>query len=305
MDSEWEQRAEKALKMTSKPFLDDNIMDHESPPSCAKSDIKRPRLRKFPFDLDSISFVGGIYPYRGRNVCTGQGLDGGLDGYNWKIRVQNAGPTHVLKLLWDTEPWYPHYFAPQRECQNVALLQAMEAAVADAARPDNANGPILVNPEPKTWDEAYKNMLAFSNEARRQRIGVQSHDLLSITSMPRMRKCYGWMQFTGEELIRRLPRRLFPPYVEVDKVVRSIDDEKLYTAVVYEFIEEAANEVDVVKSVMEFLWHAGFSYLWPKADNWKAGVLVDLSDIVNPRSYGWNRQGCGETDPSFVLKTYT
>lgn len=181
----------------------------------------------------------------------------------------------------------------------------MEAAVADAARPDNTNGPILVIPGPRVWSEAYENMLAFSNEARRRCIGVQSHDLMSITSMPRMRKCYGWMQFTGEELYRRLPRRLIPPCVEVDKVVRSIDDEKLYTAVVYEFIEEAANDVDVVKSVMEFLWHAGFSYLWPKADNWKAGVLVDLSDIVNPRSYGWERQGCGETDPSFVLETYT
>lgn len=106
MDSEWEQRAEKALKMTSQPFLDDNIMDHECPPSCAKSDLKRPRLRKFPFDVDSISFVGGIYPYRGRNVCTGQGLDGGLDGYNWKIRVRNAGPTHVLKLVSAGMPCY-------------------------------------------------------------------------------------------------------------------------------------------------------------------------------------------------------
>lgn len=106
MNSEWEQRAEKALKMTSQPFLDDNVMDHESPPSCAKSDLKRPRLRKFPFDLDSISFVGGIYPYHSRNVWTGQGIDGGLDGYNWKIRVRNAGPTYVLKLVSAGMPWY-------------------------------------------------------------------------------------------------------------------------------------------------------------------------------------------------------
>ncbi|KAG8411136.1 hypothetical protein J3459_016581 [Metarhizium acridum] len=262
-----------------------------------------PRLRKFPFDIGSISFVGRIHPRRGRDYRTGKGFDGGLDGYNWRIRIPNHGTTYVLKLFWDTEPWYPHYFAPQRECQNAALLQSMEAAVSDAARADNPNGPILVIPDPQCRQEAQANLLAFSNEARQKNIGVQSHDLLSITSIPRMRKCYGWLQFTGEELRRRLPRKLAPPPIEVDKVVRSIHDEKLYTAVVYEFIEEAENDVDVVKTVLEFLWRAGFSHHSPKADNWKGSVLVDLSDIENARTYGWCSRNFGITKPKKILRS--
>ncbi|TWU70512.1 hypothetical protein ED733_000242 [Metarhizium rileyi] len=237
-------------------------------------------------------------------------VGGGLDGYNWKIQVPKGGPTYVLKLFWDTEPWYPHYFSAQRECQNAALFQHIEAAVLDAAGPGNEKGPILLNPEPESKQDALANLLAFSNEARQHNMGKQSHNLLSIDEIgkiPRVRQCHGWLKVTGKELrdhwVRSSCREFEPPPILVDKVVRSIDNTELYTAVVYEFIEETHNDHDVVHSVLDFFWRAGFSHAQsPKEENWKAGVLVDWSDIASPVSYGWKLTRYGKRDAKFVLK---
>ncbi|OAQ66346.2 hypothetical protein VFPPC_07915 [Pochonia chlamydosporia 170] len=297
------ERRQRQLEVMQVPFLNEVIMDPGCPPSCTKEDFKRPRLRKFPFDIDSISFIGRLQS--GGDVRTGEGLGGGLDGYNWKIRVGNAGLTYVLKLFWETEPDPPFYFAAQRECQNAALLQQIEAAVSDAAKADNQHGPILLDPDPKSQRDADKNLLAFSDEARQRKIGVESADLLhfSADNIPRLRKCYGWLQFTGEQLYKHLPWKLHPPYIEVDKMVRSIDKTKNYTAVVYEFVEEADNDPNVVKSVLEFLWRVGFSHcLSPRKANWKSSVLVDLSDIVGPRTFGWVGARYGPFGPEHVLR---
>lgn len=80
----------------SEPFLDDSIMD-DSPPSCASEDFEAPRLRRCPFDIRSMSFTGRINSTPDPVACTG--LDGGLDGYNWKVRFEEGGPTFVLKVV--------------------------------------------------------------------------------------------------------------------------------------------------------------------------------------------------------------
>ncbi|OAA37387.1 hypothetical protein NOR_07086 [Metarhizium rileyi] len=287
-------KEEQALQLMRWPFLNEESID--SPLACSKREFKQPRLRKCSFELDSIHFV--------------ERVGGGLDGYNWKIQVPKGGPTYVLKLFWDTEPWYPHYFSAQRECQNAALFQHIEAAVLDAAGPGNKKGPILLNPEPESKQDALANLLAFSNEARQHNMGKQSHNLLSIDEIgkiPRVRQCHGWLKVTGKELrdhwVRSSCREFEPPPILVDKVVRSIDNAEVYTAVVYEFIEETHNDHDVVHSVLDFFWRAGFSHAQsPKEENWKAGVLVDWSDIASPVSYGWKLTRYGKRDAKFVLK---
>lgn len=70
-----------------------------------------------------------------------------------------------LRQFWGHEPpEFAHYFAPQRECQNAALIQMMEAAVNQAAA---AECPISVIANPATWDDALANQLAFSDDTRR------------------------------------------------------------------------------------------------------------------------------------------
>ncbi|KAM3510836.1 hypothetical protein MY11210_005498 [Beauveria gryllotalpidicola] len=136
-------------------FLDHALMDDDKPPSCPLESLKRPRLRRCEFDVSSLVITGPITPIPNLRQ---QRVDGGLDGYNWKIRFGNSGP-FVLKVFWDQEPPRPPmYYALQRECQAAAVLQLMQAALAQC---DSSLGPILVYPQPWDWIEGYENMLAF------------------------------------------------------------------------------------------------------------------------------------------------
>ncbi len=73
-------------------------------------------------------------------------------------------------------------------------------------------GPILVYPDSKTRQEAETNLFAFSNEARQQNATLDSSEMLPVTEIPRMRQCYGWMQFSGQEFLRHLLKKLLPMY---------------------------------------------------------------------------------------------
>ncbi|KAF4512590.1 hypothetical protein G6O67_001707 [Ophiocordyceps sinensis] len=173
------------------------------------------------------------------------------------MRFGKGGPALVLKLFWDTAPTPPHYFAAQRECQNNALFHMMQAAISDKTK----LGPILVNPCPESKEVAEANLFAFSDEGRARNKALQStENLVEIKEMPRMRQCFGWMRFTGEELLRRLPAKLRPLPIKIDKVERSIDKHLTYTALVYEFIDSGANDPAVVQKVLDFLWCVGFAH---------------------------------------------
>lgn len=88
-----------------------------------------------------------------------------------------------------------------------------------------------------------------------------------------------------------------------DRTVRAFLPGKTYTALVYEYVEEGANDPAVVRGVAGFLWLAGFSFASsPLARNWKSGMLVDLSDIVQPRGYGWCELYYGLTEIKEILR---
>lgn len=165
-------------------------------------------------------------------------------------------------------------------------------------------GPILVDPTPETREVAEINLFSFSDEMRAQNAALDSTgDLVGVTQIPRMRQCFGWMRFTGEELLRRVPTKLLPPPIKIDWVTRSIDKHALYTAIVYEFVEKGVNEPAVAQQVLDFLWCVGFSYVpTTKADNWESGVLLDHSDIVHCNGHGWEMRLFGPRTVNQVLR---
>ncbi|KAJ2898885.1 hypothetical protein MKZ38_003605 [Zalerion maritima] len=257
-------------------FRDDAVM--HGPPSCSMKDFMTPRLRRCPFDLATLS--------------SSDSLGGGLDGYCWKVKFGDKGP-FVLKVFWDTEPPdFSHYFAPQRECQNAALLQMIETAVNEAAA---TSSPILVNADPETQDDAFANLRAFSLEGRRRReqdqqLVQEESSMRMISSIPRVRKCYGWLPLKTEVFRGKIPVLRPPPAITIDKINRFISaDEKTYFAIVYEYIEdEGGNDPNEVQQALDFFRLAGFSHtIAPGARNWKQGVLIDLADIVYPGGFGW------------------
>lgn len=70
---------------TAVPFRDSRLMDN-TPPSCTAADFKTPRLRKCPFVLSTIDWRASSR------------LDGGLDGYAWKVWFNKDRP-YVLKVV--------------------------------------------------------------------------------------------------------------------------------------------------------------------------------------------------------------
>jgi hypothetical protein len=179
----------------------------------------------------------------------------------------------------------------------------MEAAADQAAA---ASRPILVNANPITWDDALDNQAAFSDEARMSQLSAAQQEpgpgCRQITTVPRMKKCHGWLTLNSS-VFSELPWQLRPPATKVGKVERSIQPGKEYTAIVYEYVEEGENDVAAVQESMDFFWLAGFGFtLSPLEKNWKSGMLVDLSDIVPPRSYGWNQRLYGQDSALLLLR---
>ncbi|KAK3296130.1 uncharacterized protein B0H64DRAFT_374261 [Chaetomium fimeti] len=271
------------------PFRDDALMD--GTPGCTAADFELPRLRRCPFDADKFIW--------------GRRLGEGLDGCVWKVWSGDAGP-FVLKVFWDDEPpEFAHYYAPQRECQVAALLQMMEAAVEQAAA---ASRPVVVNANPTTRDDALDNQAAFSDEARLEQQSSAQQEPGSgyrqITTMPRVKKCYGWLTLKSS-VFTNLPWELKPPVIKVDKVERFIQPGKEYMAIVYEYVEEGENTVETLQEAMDFFWLAGFCRtLSPLLKNWKSSVLVDLCDVAPPRGYGWVERlySRGPTSAPLLLK---
>ena len=64
------------------PFYDEKLMI--GPPACAEADFRQPLLRRCPFDWNTISWIAR--------------LDGGLDGFAWKVMFGDQGP-FVLKVV--------------------------------------------------------------------------------------------------------------------------------------------------------------------------------------------------------------
>ncbi|KIH90547.1 hypothetical protein SPBR_00832 [Sporothrix brasiliensis 5110] len=322
-------------------------MDPNTPARFRKVDFHVPRLRKCPFDLDTVDWRGATL------------LGAGMDGCVWRVRFGDHGPYYALKLFWDADPavLYQCYFAAQRECQNAALLQAIRASVdqeaaaqevldAGGTLPDDDGpgaAPTLVFPDPQDEYEAASNLYSFSVEIRRDRHKFAHLDApetmrLRDVPMPRFVQCYGWLRVNAEDLIARMPRHCQPDPVHVKrKEFRYFQKGPTeFIAIVYEYIhkeggdgtegdkdtiktttvgreqravrpstvrqrppvkEEPKKELpydderDRVASVEKFLHLAGFQFCpQPLRRNWVNGVLVDHSDIIGPRFFGWHKR---------------
>jgi hypothetical protein len=189
----------------------------------------------------------------------------------------------------------------------------MEAAVEQAAA---ASRPIQLIANPTYWDDALDNQAAFADEARlvppppppppQQEPGPGAGAgagpaLRPVTTMPRMRKCHGWLALKGDTF-RGFPWWLRPPILKVSKLTRLIQHDREYTAIVYEYVEEGENDADAVQKALDFFRLAGFARTMSLlAKNWKSSVLLDLCDIVSPRSYGWHGQRYKPTTSAFLL----
>ncbi|KAL7794233.1 hypothetical protein V8C37DRAFT_376955, partial [Trichoderma ceciliae] len=176
----------------------------------------------------------------------------------------------------------------------------MEASVAQTT----PESPVLVNASPATREDALANHHAFSQEGRlrlKRKLEEAPITTKAISEVPRLRQCYGWLNFSGQTL-RRAPWSMWPPSFRIDKIDRRMPLGQDYIAIVYEYVEDGENNPAAVEQVLEFLWLTGFSLTnSPLARNWESGVLIDLCDIISPRGYGWERINYGIRNVEDVL----
>ncbi|KAL6881002.1 hypothetical protein J3F83DRAFT_710844 [Trichoderma novae-zelandiae] len=259
------------LQAMSMPFLNEELM--KGPPRFRGQDLRDPRLRRSTLDPKTIVFEAQ--------------LGGGSDGYVWKVRFGDEGP-FALKVFWDQVP--PHapgsYYSMQRECQNAAVFQMMEASLAV--------DPVLVYDHPMGKKDAIENYFSFCEEncapgciqTTPKEAALPGATYLS--TMPRMAKCHGWLKLR-KDLWSGLADGLQASHEDPSKVKRLMSSHMDCIGVVYELIEEGENDAAAIEDVDRFLWQAGFAYtIAPNMRDWKNGVLIDHAGIVHIRGYGWN-----------------
>lgn len=162
---------------------------------------------------------------------------------------------------------------------------------ASVDRATAASTRIHLNPSPETKQDAAANLYAFAEES----VQSQSQDLqdFGISSVPRLRKCYGWSKISGRD--SKIPAALWPRTVNAGKLQRRMSGDGEHIAIVYEYIDKEANNPTTTEEVINFLWRAGFCFTnYPEERNWEDGVLLDLSEIVHVEGYGWKERDFGE-----------
>ncbi|KAM0269244.1 hypothetical protein ACHAQH_009808, partial [Verticillium albo-atrum] len=187
--------------------------------------------------------------------------------------------------FWDNRaPGDRRYWAVQRECHNAALLQMMQAAV------NNSPEPIYLKAEPKTFEDAIKNLHAFSDEDRHKSRYKGQPDAIPYTSTPRLRQCFGWMKVSGEELWA-LGQELRPPDITLDGLRHHVLRDEEYYAIVYEFVPESelVTNPEAMQRELDFLWRVGFCFVPLRKEYWIDGVLLDMADIIYPWHAAWFR----------------
>ncbi|KAB5566424.1 hypothetical protein GE09DRAFT_1171558 [Coniochaeta sp. 2T2.1] len=257
----------------SLPFLDEQPM--VGSPDRSWRRFRRPLLRKCPFDVAEIEF-GDILGY-------------GVDGAVW--RVSFRGRDFALKVFWDnTVPGRTRYYAIQRECHNVALLQMIQLAV------EESNEPIYLKPDPKTIQDAVANLQAFCNEGGRRRQSFKDMPgAARYTSTPRLRQCFGWTK-VNESRLFALPWGRRPPCHTVRNQLRALQPNENYFAIVYEFVPESAAGTALataaadIQPQLDFFWRVGFCFApVMRTEEWhRFGLFMDMSDLVCPWSAGWS-----------------
>ncbi|KAF4500260.1 kinase-like domain [Fusarium agapanthi] len=143
----------------------------------------------------------------------------------------------------------PRYWAFERKCINMALLEKIDASLRLARESGRI---ILLNPKPTTSQETFQNLRSFSAEAcdKKSEAGTT---IIAHTQEP-----------------------------------KAFHDDKQYFAIVYDFVPEGQLEAKNIIDQLNFFHIVGFLNVQLKLENWlSTGVLVDFSDIV-PIHTGWN-----------------
>lgn len=161
----------------------------------------------------------------------------------------------------------------------------IQASIAVAA----SDKPIYLRPRPENRHQALENLFACSQEGRLEKRFQNLPDRVCLSSTPRIRECFGWMQFSSQEL-SSLPRDLRAGMITIDGQKRYLSPEKEYYAIVYEYIPNDMPPLDdaATQEALDFFWLSGFTFIDVRPENWLGGIVLDMACFVSPVSRRWS-----------------
>ncbi len=160
-------------------------------------------------------------------------------------------------------------------------------------RATESGRPIYVNPEPKTLEDALKNLEAFSAECSGEDGEKSPHhpDWKPLHIRPLITDCFGWTEISLDDTyaaLRRASRER--GQWEIGRAYADMDNNESRFAIVYSFVPDVDLDHGIVQEQLDFLHLAGFVLVPFREENWRGkGTLVDFSDLIAPHSKGWWR----------------
>jgi hypothetical protein len=171
--------------------------------------------------------------------------------------------------------------------ENEALATAVLEKVSTGLRASQS--PIHVPMQRKTRLDALASLYACSVEGRQARPydHLPAQERISLSALfesTRLRKCFGWIEFRGKDLMHLNRRIRFGGFCpeKGDLAPLRFEPEKQYFGIVYEFIPAATREAPAMQRQIDFFHYAGFDTSQPaNLDNWQGpGIKLDLGDFV-------------------------
>jgi len=177
------------------------------------------------------------------------------------------------------------------ECRTAAILEQMRWAIA--------NEPVTIRRDPAKPADARRNVWAFSAEGRvyqknkeeRNKAeggeGQASDEYMTVSSLPDVPKCHGWIKFNLGEI----PWRYQTHQRCTDPVDLAMQDRY---AIVYDYVPAGKVEMETAQAQLDFFYRTGFAQMPYRESNWRRGRLVDFGDLLpvldssifSPRCWG-------------------
>ncbi|KAL8407708.1 hypothetical protein RB594_006518 [Gaeumannomyces avenae] len=287
--------ASASVKTPTLKFLSDQ--QKIGAPSLDWGTFARPKLRKHHAESSSLIVESAI--------------GGGVDGMVFLARTANDEKVAV-KIFFDFEQpdpvrqpwgWSYYYWAFKRECQNCAILELISASLTQASA---RKQPIHLNPNPTTWNDAIRNLKAFSDTHADEYRAYPGFAPFQPDSV-HINDCLGWLHLDAKTVfqvfknhthfrvgIKPEPKRR----KKTNEEPRWVGYQPWFFAIVYAFVPEGNLQKDVIQSSQNLFHMAGFINLPYNPMNWRgSGVLVDHSDIVGlmEKGKGWT-ESCYEDE---------
>ncbi|KAL8407707.1 hypothetical protein RB594_006518 [Gaeumannomyces avenae] len=166
--------------------------------------------------------------------------------------------------------------------------------------------PIHLNPNPTTWNDAIRNLKAFSDTHADEYRAYPGFAPFQPDSV-HINDCLGWLHLDAKTVfqvfknhthfrvgIKPEPKRR----KKTNEEPRWVGYQPWFFAIVYAFVPEGNLQKDVIQSSQNLFHMAGFINLPYNPMNWRgSGVLVDHSDIVGlmEKGKGWT-ESCYEDE---------